>query len=109
MRHPDDRVNLTFHLGCSKQQAQEFLQKLADPDSELRERLQDPDRREQALADFHLHVVGGELPEEALELPPADQIAKIVAELEGSPVGYGYLIFSFGFAMPLVAVDDREA
>jgi hypothetical protein len=109
MRQPDDRVNLTVHLGCSMAQARKFLEQLATPDSELRKRLEDPEQRLQALGDFHFHVIGGELPREAV-LPPAEKIREIVADLdETSAVGYGYLMLAFGFAMPLVAVDDREA
>jgi hypothetical protein len=101
--HHDLRYDIT------DAEAEEFLRRLADPNDELRRKLEESPR--DCLLEWNLDIVG--IPEK-VTLPDAGEIDEFInnhLHRSGSKtnnVGYAILYFMLG-AMPLVVADGDAA
>jgi hypothetical protein len=103
------RPNHNVRYGIRDDEAEDFLRQLADPNSEVRTRLQTESARD-VLLDWNIDIVG--IPE-TVELPPDEEIQRIIDACLGTPPqtdNVGYLIpFLMLGAMPFVVADHDGA
>jgi hypothetical protein len=104
-----ERPHHDLRYGITDGEAKDFLRQLADPDSELRRRLETENPRD-VLLDYNLDIVG--IPD-TISLPPAEEIQTFNRDFlrlsdETNNVGYAILYFMLG-AMPLVVADGNAA
>lgn len=103
-----ERPHHDLRYGITDQEATDFLNELANPDSDLRERLANDPRG--TLLEYNIDIVG--VPD-SVELPAAEEIKEFIQNhlhRSGSKtdnIGYAILYFMLG-AMPIV-VADRDA
>jgi hypothetical protein len=106
----DERPFQDVHYGITDEEARDFLEQLANEDSELRQRLAEEDPRE-VLLEYKIHIKG--VSREDVKLPDAQRIKDFITNELQRPdethnVGYAIIYFMLG-AMPFVVAEGDAA
>jgi hypothetical protein len=103
---PGERPSHDIRYSITDEEARDFLDRLANPEDELRAQLEQSPR--ETLLQFNIDITG--IPDQ-VKLPPADKIRDFLATYESGEsktnnVGYAILYFMLG-AMPLVVAEPH--